>query len=402
MNAAIANRPNSQKPSLFLSLLAATPLIELTAGTSLWITYLLYGYRILLLSHALIITRRRPQLWRDLKKDLRLPALYVATFLITTMFGTDLEYSIRYRALFLPVLVVDFFLWYVAGHLFSAEQLFSRITYFTLAFASLSVLFATTGLLDAEATRVIYGLDVPIAIAPAIAMNNFPIAVALILASLASLKKTVVLCAAISIAFALILRIKYPPQNADQKRKIMYGRLVTKSLVYASATAAAIIFVLPFVEQTVARLALEREDLYRLAMAQEFYRLIGDYFPFGTGYYTFGSLTRDALPYTTYAADGTELSDGMSLHNTLMHVTLEGGLPILLILLALWYQVISKARAMLHQPKNRIAGIVIITWLASSFAYGMFNQLHATRYYFGTIGFAFGFYASHSKTRKPN
>ena len=372
----------------YLTLLAATPLVELLAGTSLLVTYILFGYRLLLLLIALRYVRTVPGFWRPARQHLILPVLYVVFFLITTIFGVDLEYSIRYRAYFMPTLVVDFFLWYVAGRLFDERHYLSLVYILTGIFGALSISFSFIGLVDSEATRVIYGPDMPIAIAAAVLCSNWVVVLGLMLVALASIKKTVVICAAIAVTTVAGLRWIYgaPGWARDQisPGKAFPAFVVLLLLILYIDTAW------PLIEETVGRMLVEREDFYRLAMTEEFFRLLDVYFPWGAGYYTFGFLTSDIIPYTTFTADGTELGDGMSLHNTAMHALLEGGLAVSVVLILLYFRAFRCIYQMFKRKPLRGLAIVLLAWVLVCIAYGMLNQLHATRYYFGVLGYVIG------------
>lgn len=377
------------RSTLYLTLLAATPLVEVLAGSTLLVTYILYGYRFLLLLLALRVAPRSMNFWRPARQHLVLPIAYVLFFWISTYYGADLEYSIRHRAYFLPVLVIDFFLWYVAGRMFDESFFIVRLYWMTAVFSALSIAFALTGVIDAEATRVIYGPDVPVALAAAVICSKWVIALILFFSILASLKKTVVLCGLIGVSCVIGLKWIYGTPGWGRDR-VTPRKLMLSGVVFLVVLIPLVEFSWSFVQVTVGRLLLEREDLYRLAMLEEFLRLLGEYFPYGSGYYTFGSLTRETLPYTTFTADGSELSDGMSLHNTGMHVLLEGGLVVTIVLLLMYLSVFRCVIRLIRNHPSRGLGILLFSWLLVCIAYGMLNQLHATRYYFGIIGYAIG------------
>lgn len=385
----MTQHPGSSPSTFYLTLLAATPLVEVLAGTTFLVTYILYGYRLLLLLLAINAARGVADFWRPARQHLILPVAYVLFFWITTYYGADLEYSLRYRAHFLPVLLIDFFLWYVAGRLFDEKLFVTRIYWMTAIFASLSVVFALVGVIDAEDTRVIYGPDVPIALAAAVISSKWIIGLLLLAAILASIKKTVVLCGVVALGTVTGLKLIFDAPGWGQER-ITPGKLVVSAIVFIAVLIPMVDSAWPLIEETIGRLLIEREDLYRLAMLEEFLRLLDEYFPRGSGYYTFGSLTRETLPYTTFTADGTELGDGMSLHNTGMHVLLEGGLAVSVVLILMYFKVFRCLFQLIKNHPSRGLGIVALAWVLVCIAYGSFNQLHATRYYFGILGFIVG------------
>ena len=49
-------------------------------------------------------------------------------------------------------------------------------------------------------------------------------------------------------------------------------------------------------------------------------------------------------------------------------------------------------RKFLALPVTKPLGIVLITWAVASIIYGVFNQLHATRFFFGVFAYSFGCY----------
>ena len=138
------------------------------------------------------------------------------------------------------------------------------------------------------------------------------------------------------------------------------------------------------------RLSNSSPDVIRLAAASEFVTLLQEYFPFGTGYYTFGYLTQGSIYYPTYTADGILLNDGISLHNTFMHFALEGGLPILVVITLLYWSFAKVLRRLYKFEGTRSLAIVLIAWAVVSIMFAMFQQFHGTRYFFGIIGYAFG------------
>lgn len=378
----------------FLALMAAAPIVELLAGTSLLVTYILYSYSIVLLIAALNAAPNLPRFWIPARRWLLLPAIYVAVFMVTTYFGANFEYSIRYRVLMMPFMLIDFFAWYTVAYCVDERRFARAVTLAYVSFAVAAIAFARIGLIDAEATRVIYGPDVPFALV-ASSMSSMVVASAVLLtAALASLKKTVVICALIGFVLVLLAKRQWPMPGWP-RRSVTLSGVIRGTVLALFAMPALMPLALPYLEQTIERFMLDGEDVMRLAMASEFVRLLAENFPRGTGYYTFGYLTQDTLPYTTYTADGTELQDGMSLHNTPMHIMLEGGLPITLIALALYLRAFGVLRRMHRHPPSRGAATMIFAWLVVCGVYGMFNQLHGSRYFFGVLGFAFGCYQRH-------
>lgn len=376
---------------LFLILLAATPLIELVAGSTIYVTYITVLYKIFVLVIGVLVVPWSSIFLRSISRNLLLPTLYVVIFLGTSWFGANFEYSVKYRVLFLPLLLVDFCSWYIAGYFFQ-ERIYAKYIYKLAAvFAVCSLVFAAIGVIDPEQTRVIYGPDVPLAIVPAVMSSSIFFSGILMIAALSSLKKTVVLCAVAALSFPLALKAVFRTTDWGQRKNkvlIVCGSVLLLILVSIPLVPTFI----PFMAATIERLSQEREDIIRLAMAAEYLRLLGENFPIGTGYYTFGYLTAETLPYTTYTATGEVLNDGMSLHNTFMHVSLEGGLLALVVIGILYWKLAAQVRRLFSQRPSRGAAIIITVWVLVGIIYGLFNQFHATRYFFGIFGFAFGCY----------
>lgn len=379
------------KHKLFLLFLASTPLVELFAGTTPYVTYINLVYKLFVFAVGIFCVWGNASFKVSVARNLILPLMYVVVFTVTSWFGESFEYSVRYRVWFLPLLLVDFCSWYMAGYLLDDSTYAKYVYRIGALFAVSSLMLAGVGIIDADKTRVIYGVDVPIALAAAVMSSSVFFSGILVLAALSSLKKTVVLCAGVGLLVPLLLKLFVKAKNWPRPKNAILSIGGGGMLLALIALPLAQTF-LPFMMATLERLSYEREDVLRLAMAAEYLRLLDEHFPNGIGYYMFGYMTADTLPYTTYTADGTELNDGMSLHNTFMHFTLEGGLPILAIVGLLYWKLGARLRKLFSFGPAKGIAILITAWAMIGIVYGLFNQFHATRYFFAIFGFAFGCY----------
>ncbi|KRC81723.1 hypothetical protein [Sphingomonas sp. Root241] len=377
--------------SIFLVTLCATPVVDRLASLSEYVTYINTFYRLLSLATCLVVCVGFPKIVTLSSRALLIPAIYVVTFIITSMRGVNPEFSIDNRLFLLPLIMVDFFQWFLAGLIFNEKSFQKKVYFYGAIYGFISIVLALTDLIDVDQARVIAGPDIPVALVAAIASNQVIYAVFLMVAAIGSLKKTVVLCSVGGAAIALFLmRVGRTKKKKVGGKRFKYPAFL-QFTIFVGIVIPFLFVAFPYIDQTVVRLFGEQEDVMRTAMFDEFNYLLPIYFPWGTGYYTFGYLTRDTISYGTLTADGREVL-GMSLHNTILHVLLEGGAIVFGCFVILYSASIVYAIKLFKSLETRPVAIVMLSWLFVALVYGLTNQLHATRYYFGIVGFCYGVY----------
>jgi hypothetical protein len=317
--------------------------------------------------------------------------------MVTTFFGVDHPYSLAVRYYMMPVGLAHALVFFVAGFFFHEKLFLKRIVFCSGIYVLMVISFSATEMRDFSQTRVIYGLDVPLALVAALFLQKFRFGLLLFLGALISLKKTVLICSMVAATSAFFFMFEENKKFLSSKKTgyflifLIIFFIVTLNLREDST--------LGYISLTLNRIASEGfSDPIRWMSFHEFTRLLGDYFPWGTGYYTFGSLTMDTIPYNTKNADGT-LFSGLSLHNTPMHVLLEGGAVVFAVYIALYWQAFRYIYSLFKSAESRNIAILLLFWIVVSFIYGLFNHLHSQIYYFGIFGFIFGVHARYKMGR---
>jgi hypothetical protein len=353
---------------------------------------MLYGF--LLLSFAIIKVNFKLINSKSFFTAIFFPFLYTILFIIVSYFGVNFQFSIKYHVLYLPLLLIDFTLWYLVGFFYN-EITFLRSFYkIATLFGFLSLFFVLIGVIDPEMNRIFSGVDLPFALSIAFVFGDFLYVGILFLIILFSIKKTIVVSSllAILIPYILMKRLKIVSLNKNKvsfnKVKIRIDKKIT-SLILLITTILLLFIFSDYLFATFFRFQ-ENDDIIRAAIAFEFASLFYHYFPTGTGFYTFGYLTKDTIPYSTYTSSGELIEDGVSLHNTIMHILLEGGAIISFIILIIYYNFFKVLKYFKKFVATKHLYVIFITLFCLGFFYGIFQQYHATRYYFGLLGLAFG------------
>jgi hypothetical protein len=384
------------KPILPL-LLATSVLVELFASTTQYPNQVNVIYSGIVLGVALMTTPAHSSFRRSFQKWILLPASYVVVFMIVSYYGVSFDASISNHVLYMPLWLVNFTSCFMVGYFFHERIYLRYLCQVCGVFGVASLVFAMFEWIDPDQTRIISGLDLPAATSVAVTSGDLFWTGILLFISFFSLKKTVVACTigAVLAAFTLKKITKSPNFILSEKVRsqidVQFSRLI-KTISFAVLCIALLSIFSPYMFATVQRLLLEKEDIIRSSADAEAYRILRENFPFGIGYGTFGHLTRDTLQYATYTASGDRIDDGMSLHNTFMHIAVEGGLPIIVIVLFFYWNLGKVVRRLLLFDLSKPLAIILITWAIISVLFGLFNQLHATRYFFGIFAFAFGCY----------
>lgn len=377
-------------------LVSGWPVISLLASDFQYTTYINLLYLITVFIVSINIAGRSKGFWTSFGSSAKLFVLYITLFLITTYYGVDHAYSLKLRYYLLPVGLVYALIFFTAGYYFQEISFLRTFSTVIGVYLCLVVLFLLSGLKDFSQTRIISGVDVPMALSASLALSRILLVPLFVVGVMISLKISVLLCSLAAVAVMLI-------GNGRQKQKLnaplglrKWHAIVLLTLLVLTVAIKSENPLSPYVSSMVGRIFYDRtEDVYRLAAFGEFIRLVKEHFPIGTGYYTFGSLTSETLPYSTLNADGSYLS-GMSLHNTPMHVVLEGGLPLLIVYLALYRKALSQIRDLRKLAGNVIIQRLLLSWIVIGFLYGLFNQFHSQVYYFGTFAYISGVHARYT------
>lgn len=381
-----------RKTHLFAGILACSPFMPMLGTATGFPTHVgLLWYAAVLALFVLLIPLRKSFLM-GLANRAFIPALYVFTFIVVSYFGANFAESQKYRVLWLPLMLIDFMAWYCVGY-YVKERLFMR--YFTVA----TCVFGLVSIIIAELTyqeRILSGPDVAFAIGPAVMLSSKTMAVMLMLLSMASLKKTIVVCSGAALVYAYVFnkfsRYRWPKEPS--RFRVIGIPPVIKWIAGSLITLAALLWlgfqIAPHMEATFTRIASEGgEDALRLIAIVHFVDLLPQYFPQGSGYYTFGFLTADFIEFTTVTNSG-DILYGMSLHNSYMHFLLEGGLVIVLIVFVMYWAYFRTIRRLRQWPDAFPLSRILMSWMIVAVIFGMLNQFHATQYFLGMFGYASG------------
>jgi hypothetical protein len=338
-------------------------------------------------------------------KWLFLPSLYVLIFIIVSYLGVNFDFSVKYHVLYLPLNLINFSVWYFLGRFYDVKS-FMTTFYRTVSYYGIAVLFlAMFGLIDPEQTRVISGVDLSLAMPISILFGDIFFSGIILVLSIFSIKKTVVLGVLLSYFVVSYYKKKYEIKSFLNLvkvtlpiKKMFYSKTIKIFLLVFLAGLLIILFS-PFMLATIDRFAVNTDEV-RMSIATEFFNELFRNFPNGTGYYTFGYLTGDIIEYSSTTASGEILTDGVTLHNSLMHFALEGGLAILIIVFLLYKYYFKTIRFLLRWNEAKYLAIILICWFFVTTFYGMFQQYHATRYFFGIFGLAFGVYEKFKRIKK--
>jgi hypothetical protein len=383
----------------YIKLFLFWPVFSLLISLTPFSSQLNLIYQLILFVLCLFLTYNNKAFWRKLIYILILPTLYISFFLVITYFGVDLTYSLKNRFYFITLDLVTFFLFYSAGNLYDIKVISSLFVKYNLVFVIISLFigYLSAQLNGISQIRVISGLDIPFAISFALFNNSgfFYIFIFLI-GALSSIKKTLI----ITSLLPFIILFFFKKKNTQEFRLNKKDKNSNKILfLFIPIFIFLTPLIIQFINATFLRLFDDQEDVYRLMQISEFVRLLKIHFPFGTGISTFGSLTKDTIPYNTFTSSG-DILDGMSLHNTPMHVLLEGGLIITILYLMLYYKSIKRAYMLFKNKKTSSIGLLFFNLLIVSFVFGLFNQLHGQLYYFGLFGFITGTYYNINLVKK--
>lgn len=377
------------RQALYIGLWAITPLV-----TSLAATYtdfpnqIFVIYQLLILALGAVTFPRFRVLINAQFKWLVLLSLYALTFIIVSYFGVDFSTSLSYGVLYLPLLLLEFFLAFSVGYLFSEQRAFKYM-------ASAAIVLMLYTMLDIyffpDRERFVTSLNIPMAIPIFVFLGQSFLAFVCTVFLFVSIKKTVVAAGVLSLGMALGLNRFVRPRIKFIRR---YYRLNTvliscgKLVVLAVVVGAILVQYTSYISTTVGRFS-ESEDGSRAAIAVYSVSLLIEHFPRGIGLGGFSFLSRDVIPYETTTARGDTVI-GANLHNTFMTWALEGGAPVLIIVAILFWQLFMVIYRFWKRHATRMLSATLLVWLASGVLFGMFHQWHNSGTFWVLFGFAFG------------
>lgn len=334
---------------------------------------------------------------------------YALIFIIVSIFGVDFEASVKeYFVLYLPLIVaLNFPVAFAIGFKFHERVVFN---YMILAWTiTLAYLFFDYFLFPFPEDRLItISLDQAM-IAPLATFLGSPmVALSAFVLLLISTKKTTTVIALIALggAYWIKKRNKLGVNSASKKANI--NSVVIRLFRNVLIAAGVVVFLVYFSQNaqvTVDRLlhssseSLEEDDPNRVLIALTSYRLLQENFPYGIGWGGFTSISKNELNYNTYAANG-EIVSGANLHNSYMTWALEGGLPIVVIMIILFYYLFRAIRFFLRDERSKLLGYVTLIWLLQGMLFGMFHQWHSTLPFWMLFGFTFGCYERYKRLKQ--
>lgn len=367
--------------NVFVFIWSIAPLIDLFANTTDFPNQIVVIYSLINFILGISILPVTFIFFVKLLKWLSLPILYILFFIIISFISPNFDNSVRNNLLYLPLSLFNFINWFFIGYFFR-EILFLRYFYIAVfVYSILSIVFALTGVIDPDLTRIISGLDVPLAIVSAFYLGDLFILNLLMVFTLISIQKTVIITSLLGYIFSKIYFIKNTVGKVFLTKKIIIffiSVLISLPFLY---------YLLPFVLSTLGRFT-EGEDLIRLQIFTLAFELLYENFPMGIGYNNFTILSRDSIPYSTFTLSGEQI-DGVSLHNSFLHFSLEGGFFILCIVFLLFYFYVKCALKLNLITQGSNIGRLLLVFLVVVNLFGLVHQFHGTRYFWGIFALCF-------------
>lgn len=375
---------NLNLKNVFVFLWSITPLIDLFANTTNFPNQIVVIYSFCIFVLGILILPVSFNFFVKLIKWLSLPIIYVISFIIISFISPNFDNSVRNNLLYLPLGLFNFINWFFIGYFFHESLFLKYLCIAVFVYSVLSIVFALTGAIDPDLTRIISGLDIPLAIVSAFYLEDFFILNLLMVFTFVSIQKTVIITSLFGYIFAKIYFIRNTLKKVFLMKKIQFffiSALIILPFLY---------YLLPFVSSTIGRFT-EGEDLIRLQIFTLAFELLNENFPMGIGYNNFMVLSRDSIPYSTFTLSGEQI-DGVALHNSFLHFALEGGLLILCIVLLLFYFYVKCALKLnLIVPGSNI-GRLLLVFLVVVSLFGLVHQFHGTRYFWGVFALCFSIY----------
>lgn len=380
------------KASVYLLLWVLTPLVTALGAKTSFPNQIYVGFELLQVCLCALFFRSFFRVVSAAAKWLAVVLLYAVVFIVVSYYGVDFSTSVEYGVLYLPAIVLlEFFLAFSVGYLYPYETTFRYMMKMALVLVAYTLVEIV---LSPDQSRFVSTLNVPMAIPLFVFSGSNLTALLCMLVLLLSLKKTIVVVGGMSLVGSYFLR-RYV-READRPRRERMSRRALISAVVGGLTALAaagviLVYFSSYISGTFDRFS-EEEDVSRASIALYSYILLAQNFPQGIGWFGFLYLSADVIPYTSTTARGDVLG-GANLHSTYMTWALEGGAPILAIVLFLFISLWRAVWSFLRRHATRQLGATLLIWLLGGMILGAFQQWHSSGTFWELFGFAFGCYA---------
>jgi len=383
-----------RQDSFCLLLWASTPLVLNLGQMTAYPNQIYVLYEILEICLAAVILKRFHQAVRLQLKWVAVLLLYSLTFIVVSYYGVDFQTSIEYGVYYQPpVIVLEFAIAFIIGYLFDERRTFKYLRVFAFVLMAYTLLQIE---LEPDRSRYVTNLNIPMAIPLFVFARQGFFALLSCLVLLLSLKKTVVACGLLSLALAYLLRgyVLRRERSTDPGGRLTAGRLIAAVSIVIFVFAAMAFIMIRFsgnLSATMARFS-EPEDTARAAITAYSLILLLQNFPVGIGWMGFLYMSIGVIRYDVTDARG-EVRPGAPLHNSYMTWALEGGLPVLLIMMFLFWQLLRTIRRLIRHRESALIGATALIWLLSGMLFGMFQQWHSSGTFWQLFGIVFGSYA---------
>lgn len=313
---------------------------------------------------------------------------YGVVFVVVSYYGVDFATSVLYGVQYLPLIVtLEFFLAFTIGYQYNEAVTFRYMRGMALVLLAYTLLEIV---LSPDQIRFVSTLNIPMAIPLFVFAGSNLLAGLCMLVLLLSLKKTVVVVGGFSLMAAILLKRYVRPKGAGRKRA---GRVALISTIVTTVVAlvGAIVILTVFssyISATFDRFS-EPEDVARSSIALYSYILLAEHFPWGIGWMGFLSQSIGVIAYDTTDARG-DVHSGANLHNSYMTWALEGGVPIMLMVVVLFFSIFRVCWRFARRPETRMLSATLVIWLISGMVFGAFQQWHSSGTCWQLFGFAFG------------
>lgn len=386
------------RQSFYLLLWVLTPLLTVLASKTTYPNQIYVCYELLEVGLCALFFRQFVTLVRSQLKWLTVLLLYAVVFIIVSYYGVDFPTSVEYGVFYLPLIVVlEFFAAYSVGYLFDERRTFKYLMGAALALMAYTLLQIQ---LSPDADRFVSSLSLPMSIPVFIYSGQALLAFVCMIVLLLSLKKTIVVTGGVSLAIAYVLKPYVQPGRSLGKTSVTRTRLLATlltSLLLLVASGVILAGYSAYLSGTIARFS-EEEDVSRSSIALYSVVLLAQHFPQGIGWFGFLSQSIGVISYDVIDARG-DLHSGANLHSSYMTWALEGGAPIVLIILYLFWKLFGVIRSFFRTKSTRVLGATLLIWLLSGMIYGAFQQWHSSGTFWGLFGFAFGCYERYRAQR---
>jgi hypothetical protein len=378
--------------SVYLLLWVLTPLVDTVAVKTWYPNQIIVGYELLQVCLGVVLFRNFAKIVVVQARWIVILLLYSGTFIVVSYYGVDFATSVENFVLYEPFLILlPFVVAFSIGYIYPEERTFRYLM------AAGLVLLVETLLemqLLPDQTRFVSTLNLPMAIPIYVFWGHTLLALICVLVLLTSLKKTMVVIGLMSFVMAFLLkgyvrRGGAPVGGSSGKRGLV--ATIATTLVLLVAATVILMGYSSHITGTVGRFS-EAEDVSRAKITYYSLLLLAQRFPWGIGWFGFLSQSIGVIPYDTTDQRG-EIHSGANLHNSYMTWALEGGAPILLIVIYLFWKLLAVIRSFLRHQQQRLLGAILLIWLLGGMIFGAFQQWHMTDTFWQLFGFGFGCYA---------